>query len=463
MLATMSHEMRTPLNGILGTLQLLEQTEMDARQRGYAGMMETSGRMLLHHVNTVLDISRSDAGMVRAVPAVFDPAQTLRDVVDALSAQAAARGNVLALRPGGEPPGPSLGDSDLLGQVVANLLGNAIKFTEDGRIDIECERLPGGDMVEIRVADTGIGIEEDQQGRIFEDFVTLDPSYSRTVEGTGLGLGIVRRLVAVMQGEVGVESEPGEGSVFWVRLPLPSAGGEVVAAPGRMPDQPSRDRGLTVLMVEDNEINRIVARGMLDTLGCEVAEAHDGEAGVTMAAARPFDLILMDISMPRLDGVSATRAIREGDGPNARTPIIALTAHALPVDRQRFHEAGMTDVLVKPLMRDDLARALTRSRPDAAVIIEAREDAPLPDDLSARATTELQEGLQSLIARLDAGATSALGPEIHRLIGTASVIGRTDLVDLLRAAEAAARSATPDLRVFLVSACCLLSRDGGPG
>jgi PAS domain S-box-containing protein len=441
MLATMSHEMRTPLNGILGTLQLLGTTVLDARQRGYAEMMETSGRMLLHHVNTVLDISRTDAGMVRSTNAVFDPVETLQALVGALSAQAAARGNVIVLRPGGDPPGLSIGDSDLLSQILANLIGNAIKFTENGRIDIECERLPGGDLVEVRVSDTGIGIAEDQLDRVFEDFVTLDPSYSRKVEGTGLGLGIVRRLVAVMQGEVGVESEPGEGSVFWVRIPLASAEPEASPAPRLAPERPTVVSGATVLLVEDNEINRLVARGLLDSFGCDVTEAHDGEAGVALSAERRFDIILMDISMPRLDGVSATRAIREGGGPNAATPVIALTAHALPVDRQRFREAGMTDVVIKPLMQDDLRRALAphlATKPDKAL-----KDRPvtsfLTEELSARAWQELEAGLRTVEDRLAAGEEPAgLRFAIHRLAGTAAVLGATDLHEAFRAAESAA-------------------------
>ena len=184
--------------------------------------------------------------------------------------------------------------------------------------------------MELRVIDTGIGIEEADQARVFEDFVTLDTSYNREVEGTGLGLGIVRRVVAVMRGEIGVESTPGEGSVFWLRVPLPPATtSRARPAESRLHTTPS-GTGLSVLVIEDNEINRLVAREMLTDLGAKVAEATDGSAGVEAAGRDAFDLILMDISMPRLDGVEATRRIREGTGPNRVTPIVALTAHVLP-------------------------------------------------------------------------------------------------------------------------------------
>ena len=444
MLATMSHEMRTPLNGILGTLQLLERTELDPQQRGYARMMETSGRMLLHHVNAVLDISRTDAGVIRAASDAFDPSETLASLIGALGAQAAARGNVLELRHGGPAPGLSTGDEDLLRQVVANLIGNAIKFTADGRIDVESERLPDGDMVEFRVADTGIGIAEADLERIFDDFITLDPSYSRTVEGTGLGLGIVRRLVKVMKGEVGVESEPGEGSVFWVRIPLPPA------APQRAPAVrsveamiPTDLAGASVLLVEDNEINRIVARGLLAEAGCEVTEAHDGLAGVTLATDRRFDLILMDISMPLLDGVSATRAIRGGSGPNAATPIIALTAHALPVDRRRFREAGMNDVVVKPLDRADLGRALTAfaGMTEGTKRADGTIAAVLDEGLSHRAWQEIRTGLADIKRRLATGEDAPrLRADIHKLVGTAAVLGAAEVRGALTRAERRAAS-----------------------
>ncbi|MBT8475372.1 MAG: PAS domain S-box protein, partial [Alphaproteobacteria bacterium] len=221
LLAVMSHEMRTPLNGVLGTLDLLSDTDLDERQQKYVGVMDASGKMLLEHVNNVLDISRVDAGKAERTEEPFDVSELAQSTVEGLQTTAALRGNTLKIARLGPSAGLRVGDRKRVQQILFNLLGNAIKFTENGAVtlEIDCER--GGETVEFRVIDTGIGIVEADLTRIFGDFVTLDTSYQREVEGTGLGLGIVRRLTELLQGEIGVESEEGAGSVFWVRLPLP--------------------------------------------------------------------------------------------------------------------------------------------------------------------------------------------------------------------------------------------------
>lgn len=450
-LAVMSHEMRTPLNGILGSLDLLSETDLSDRQKGFVEIMDSSGRMLLDHVNTVLDISRVDAGQTILRQDVFDPMDLLREIIDNQSVQAHARGNRIDLRRIGPPLGPVLGDKTRLRQCLVNLVANAVKFTKNGTITLTIGRTEETEEVEFRVIDTGIGIAPNQLPRIFDDFVTLDSSYAREVEGTGLGLGIVRRLATAMGGIVGVESTQAKGSTFWLRLPLPIAEAEAALSPA-VPERIARhDRigaGVSVLIVEDNEINRLIVREMLSALGCTTTESTDGQDGADLARKQPFDLILMDISMPRLDGITAARMIRGGDGPNARTPIVALTAHAAPAEIRRFHEAGMTDVIVKPLALARLAELLRDLRPEYPshqANFAAPADSPLAllgsdraADTLRRALLEIESSLVLMASLLgNSGDCVELAQVAHRAAGLAAVVGLCGLRDVLMTLELA--------------------------
>jgi PAS domain S-box-containing protein len=454
-LAIMSHEMRTPLNGILGTLQLLDDTPLTEKQRELARIMETSGKILLHNVNNVLDISQADAGMTVANLNSFDVLDLVNEAADGQHAFSQSRGNTLVTREVGPPIGPVLGDKNRIRQILLNLIGNAIKFTRDGAITVEIERDPDGVTVEFRVSDTGIGIAPSQINKVFEDFVTLDPTYTREVEGTGLGLGIVKRLVNMMHGEIGIESEPRQGSVFWVRLPLPSNHDlREHSEPLELSETKQRiDKPLSVLLVEDNEINRLVAREMISGLGCKTVEANDGHEGVLQANAKRFDLILMDISMPRLDGVAASTAIREGGGPNSGTPIFALTAHAMPDDIKRFHDAGMNEVIVKPIDRQRLKTVLqdlstkVKTEPDARFSIKSpvdRTSAELVDILGTdvaenlinQAVTQIGEGISECLQYLeDPAEKSQVLAKIHSCSGFAAVVGLANIREHLATAE----------------------------
>lgn len=471
LLAVMSHEMRTPLNGVLGTLQLLSKTKLDEKQRNYIEMMDTSGQLLLEHVNNVLDISRIDAGKAETTSEEFDVSHLVRGVVSSLQTPANERGNALRV----EVLGPGLdtvsGDQARLKQVLFNLIGNAIKFTENGTVTVELEREPGTDTVDFRIIDTGIGIDEADIERVFEDFVTLDASYHRAVEGTGLGLGIVRRLIELLGGEIGVESNPGEGSVFWFRLPLPVVEmGLFDVAPAAAPAASAAPTATSVLLVEDNAINRLVAREMLTQIGCDVKEAHDGQQGVDIAATRRFDLILMDISMPRLDGLEASRLIRERHGPNAKTPIIALTAHAMQSDIERFKAAGMVDVLTKPLSIDHaqtVIRQFAKPEDKAKASGHAAPDEEPENDFLAslgpefaqkirhQMEAELSEGFDTLRGMIEGKAPDQLDRKqvaqlAHKLVGTAS-IGRLDSVTrILRDLEMSAADGMPHDLLALV-------------
>ncbi|GGE11809.1 hybrid sensor histidine kinase/response regulator [Gemmobacter megaterium] len=464
MLALMSHEIRTPLNGILGTLDLLQDTRLSARQRDYLRIVRTSGDLLMRHVNDVLDIARLDAGKMPVTRTAFDVAALLEDIADSQRPAARQQGNSLAVAPGGT--GLVLGDALKLRQVLLNLTGNAIKFTRDGQITLSARQLDG-DRVEFSVTDTGIGIAERDLARIFDDFVTLDSSYGRLSEGTGLGLPIARRMVRAMGGTIGVESLEGSGSRFHLVLPLPPAPQDAAAPSAHLPKPGPRaaplTRRLAVLVVEDNPINRFVVRQLLADDGHSVDEATNGAEGVARAAARRYDLILMDIGMPQMDGVTATREIRSTGGASAGTPIIALTAHALPEDRGRFAAVGMAGTLVKPLSRGtlrDLLSQVMAIEGDTRAPVDLPQAGALRDGLGPEAfatllaefLTETEAGLARLVAATGADDAAETADLAHRLAGSSAVFGAVRLRGSLVALEQAARAGQTDQIAALAAA-----------
>lgn len=461
LMAVMSHEMRTPLNGILGALDLLETTNLDDRQKNLTKIMGTSGHALRHHVNDVLEIARDDAGVTDDVISTFAPVRIVQEVADSLRAAATKNGNALTVDLIGSPSALMVADPYKFRRIITNLIGNAIKFTSQGRVQVECEIDQPSKTLEVRVTDDGIGISEGDIDRIWDDFVTLDPTFSRRQEGTGLGLAIVRRLVDRMGGTVGVESDVGAGSVFWVRFDLAEQSDVSSFPPQAVVDDRSQAQTkLHVLLVEDNEINRFVAKEMLHDLGHSVVEAIDGEDALRVAADQTFDLILMDISMPRMDGVTASRAMRDSGGPNARTPIVALTAHALETDVSRFTQAGMDDVITKPLDRATLRQKLqvindaenaTTSLGDAQVTPEIDEEivADLIEIVGrekvAQMLAEWSLEMQQLLAdaeTLPLNDPVKLAHDVHRVAGSAAVLGATGMQQRLAVLETALRSKT---------------------
>ncbi|MDV7144000.1 ATP-binding protein [Tropicimonas sp. TH_r6] len=462
-LAMMSHEMRTPLNGLLGTLTLLRETDLTERQVTFLDNMDVSGQLLLHHVNDVLDISKFEAGRIQIENVPFDLDGLLNEIVGGQSSVAATHGNTLACTWVSQTPGEVRGDPVRLRQVVLNLVNNAIKFTQSGDVRLEAERIGEGrrPMFEFRVIDDGIGIAEKDMERIFNDFETLDRSYGRIAGGTGLGLGIARRLVEAMGGEIGAESEEGEGSLFWVRVPLETAVSHRASA--AKPTRAAPRNKLDVLIVEDNEINRQVLEAMLLQDGHSVVQAVNGKEGVEAATARRFDVILMDISMPVMDGVSATRAIREGHGPCHDIPILAVTAHAMPGDRETFRDAGMSALVTKPIVRDELRDALDRFGSLAVsaagtdvVEDDGSDDGFAPQDLqelvqtlgSERAAVLLAEFIRETDAGVDAlerGEASGvelseLIRSVHQMAGSCGTFGATRMRMALFDIETQAKS-----------------------
>jgi len=459
LLAVMSHEMRTPLNGVLGALDLLEGAEPSQRQRDYLEIMRASGNLLLSHVNNVLEISRLDSGHSDVANIPFDLGSLVAELCDSQRGVAQSRNNSIILHFDDEDIRMVTGDPARLRQVLTNLVGNAVKFTEDGEIRIEVERLGPDDSVEIRVLDTGIGIPQENMGQIFDDFMTLNTDYSRGADGTGLGLGIARRQVEAMGGTIGAESEVGQGSLFWVRLPLPKSASEAPPTIQRPAlDMAPINRRLNVLVVEDNMVNRRLARDMLESLGHTVTDAEDGETGIEAALRQKFDVIFMDISMPKIDGRAATRVILNGAGPNAKTPIVAATAHALPTEIDSFTAAGMKATILKPISRRALAdviEGLFSGKSIAASPIADQHD----ELVSQVHLLEMQQdigatGFDALFTRFKSEVTTELAlldpdaaktdltkwaAEIHRLAGSTATFGATGIYNLLAQMETAAK------------------------
>ncbi|MEZ5959660.1 MAG: response regulator [Hyphomonadaceae bacterium] len=480
--ATLTHELRTPLNGILGMAGLLEMGKLEPNAQSYVGAIKQSGELLLELITEILDYSRLEAGHVELESTPFDPEATMQSVAELLSPRARDKNLEIAVSVRGDSPTRVIGDDGRLRQILFNLAGNAVKFTETGGVVIEVAPRPGG-RLRFNVRDTGPGVAPEKQSLIFEEFTQADAGVNRRHGGAGLGLAIVKKLALAMGGEVGLVSRPGFGASFWVELPftpapsvepLPSLAGvrlcvvspsllltqtlravaislgaipvdrdapadvvlfdwhdgvdgeeidalrrssravialapqeqrqiidacraagiehytlkpvrrsslveRVRVALGEEPEVKSaapRDdapaeqplAGLRVLLAEDNPINALLARTLLTKAGCGVTSVQDGEEAVTAASAGAFDLILLDIRMPRLDGFEAAERIRAGGGPSAAAPIIALTADAGDEERAHAAKAGMDDFITKPIDANRLLQVAARftERPNPA-------------------------------------------------------------------------------------------------
>jgi signal transduction histidine kinase/ActR/RegA family two-component response regulator len=375
-LATMSHELRTPMNGVLGMAQLLLASPVDkAQTQDYARTILHSGQTLLTLLNDILDLSKIESGAQTLESGVVLPAELLRNTEALFANNAQAKGLKLSARWHGAADHRYRGDPNRLQQMLSNLTNNAIKFTSVGEVHIEAFELPqldGGACLEFSVRDTGMGVPPEKQDMLFRPFSQIDNSTTRQFGGTGLGLSIVKNLAQLMGGEVGLESQEGQGSRFWFRVYLDPISGPLESLVVRRADLDSATLlpqategalGGRVLVVEDNRINQRVIEAMLHKLGVEVVLADNGQAAIDMVMADGrFTVVLMDVQMPVLDGYQATARIRawEAEHQRAPLPIVAVTADAFADDQARCLQAGMNDFLPKPIKTASLAAMLLR-------------------------------------------------------------------------------------------------------
>ncbi|MBK3396395.1 MULTISPECIES: ATP-binding protein [Methylobacterium] len=452
-LASMSHEIRTPLNGVIGYADLLlADRTLPGRHRRYVDRIAAAGGALLTVVDDILDFSRIEAGGIALSEVPFAPAALVDNAASIVRGLSEPKG--LALDVALDPAVPDWvrGDPDRLRQILLNLLNNAVKFTPAGRVAVRVEA--EGGSLRFCVSDTGIGIAPEQHGRLFQRFSQVDGSIRRQYGGSGLGLAICKGLVELMGGTIGVESRTGAGSTFWFRVPLPACPAPAAeAAEGRpRPVHPAR-----LLLVEDVPINQDLARAVLEAEGHNVDVAGDGAAAIEAVRAKTYDLVLMDVQMPGMDGLTATRTIRAMAGPAGTVPIVAMTANVLPAQIETFRAAGMDGHVGKPFKRAELAAAIARHRADGG------ETAPVPTlvDVEAFAAArslmgrERIDGLLGMLAteldqrfRSRSSDRAGLAHDAHAMISAAGLLGFTGLSDLCREIEEACLSGAdlPDLQ-----------------
>ncbi|HEX2135256.1 MAG TPA: ATP-binding protein [Microvirga sp.] len=476
-LASMSHEIRTPLNGILGFTDLmLEADDLPADKRRYTERIRCAGSALLTVVDDILDFSKIEAGRIELDERPFSLAALIDNSISIVKGIASKKDLEVKVVLAPDLPDWVTGDEARLRQVLLNLLNNAVKFTKQGFVALTVRAAaPGedGEGLRFAVSDSGIGIPRAKQERLFQRFSQVDGSISREFGGTGLGLAISKHLVELMGGRIGVESDEGRGATFWFAVPLKAASA-LVEAPPRPEGAPGeRRRTARILLVEDIEANREIAKAVLEAAGHAVDVATDGFEAIRAVQTRTYDLVLMDVQMPGMDGMKATQRIRELPGPERSVPIIAMTANVLPEQVDQFRAAGMNDHIGKPFDRDDLHALVDRWLPAPAQAADqpgAPRDGDAPPPLDAQVYQDLTtllgaEKIERLLLRLEGQLAQSfttvdpdrldraeLAREAHRLVSQAGMLGFAELGSVCRELESACLAEGADVLRLLESA-----------
>jgi len=447
-LAMMSHEIRTPMNGVIGYADMLLETDLSETQRRYAAVARECGTALLTVINDILDFSKIEAGKLEMAAVPFSPSEVVSSVAGIIGPSATAKGLRIECRIAPDLPKAVVGDPGRFRQILLNLSNNAIKFTEAGSVSIDMRleaRSAERAVLRVEVTDTGIGISSEDQAKLFVQFHQVDNSRWRRYGGTGLGLSISKRLVEMMNGSIGVVSAAGEGSRFWFTVDLPL--GEI--ATEEEAETPSARTGAAgkILIVDDVPINRELVAVLLRAAGHGVEKASGGAEALSLLASQSFDLVLMDVQMPEMDGYEATGKIRALPAPQGAVPIIAMTAHAMQEDVARCRQAGMDDHIAKPIVKQELLEKVQNWLPDAlrpsgaAPQLQApASGANLLDEVTLDGIEKLvgreeavgfvQEMIDLTIAALNAmsqryntGRWSALAEEAHKLVSASANMG----------------------------------------